>query len=135
MNETSVESAFGSSFSEVVELPFSIPISSTPSLPADPPRPSPMRREDRCKIEWIACGAELGRRSFDTMTLPVSMLQRTSHHEGRSANAGLHTPAMKPGLRRGARGRSQVSCLFGAQKGPPGIPHMFCRLSRLDRFV
>jgi hypothetical protein len=103
MNETSVESAFGSSLSEVVELPFSIPISSTPSLPAELPRLSPIRREDRCKIKWIACGAELGRRSFEMMTLPVSMLQRTSHHEGRSAKAGLHTPAMNPGLRRGRK--------------------------------
>lgn len=36
--------------------------------------------------------------SFEMIILPVSMLQRTSHQLGRSANAGLHTPAIKPGL-------------------------------------
>jgi hypothetical protein len=36
--------------------------------------------------------------SFEMTILPVSMLQRTSHQPGRSAKAGLQTPAMNPGL-------------------------------------
>lgn len=99
MKMTSVASAFGSSFSGFAgPVPFNMPISSTPSLALFVPSPSPSLRADRCRIEWIVWGGGEGCRSFEMVILPLSILQRTSHQDGRSAKAGLQTPATNPGL-------------------------------------
>jgi len=48
---------------------------------------------------WLWLLGAGGRRSFEIVILPVSILHKTSHQLGRSAKAGLQTPAIYPGLR------------------------------------
>ena len=63
--------------------------------------------------------SESGWSSREMVTLPVSRLHKTSHHEGRSAKAGLHTPAMKPSLRARGRERGQA-CTTGRGRESEG---------------
>lgn len=85
--------------------------------------------------EPVAVDAD-GLSSFETTTLPVSRLQRTSHQDGRSAKAGLQTPAMKPGLSKAGRARQLRERLLGSMRMIKcDRTHTFCKLSRFDKLV
>lgn len=81
--------------------PLTLPLVSRPPLAGPPSTPPvavllhalPLPPPARASLEGEGCSMFLL-----TMIRPVSILSSTSHHDGRSRKAGLHTPAMKPGL-------------------------------------
>lgn len=75
-----------SPFSFSFSLSFSFPPSSVPPSILEP---------FEAPLRLLGAG---GRKSFEIVILPVSILHKTSHQLGRSANAGLQTPAIYPGL-------------------------------------
>lgn len=104
----------------------------SPSRPAetfpDPPRRPVQDRVDRLRSR---AGSEILRHDdFAGLDVAEDVPPRGTICKRRVAHSGDETGAAAWGERKES---GFVS--FGARKRPPGIPYMFCRLSRLDRFV